>query len=73
LQLPWYSRIPFRLANGSLASMNVYSAKIIWDGKEEDVPVLEVGMRPLLGTALLSGFRLTAEFVEDGVVKLEKV
>ena len=35
--------------------------------------VLATGTKPLLGTALLQDFRLTVEFIDGGVVKLEKI
>ncbi len=35
--------------------------------------VLATGTKPLLGTALLQGFRLTIEFSTDGVVQVEKI
>jgi hypothetical protein len=42
-------------------------------GREEVITVLATGTKPLLGTALLQGFRLVVEFSDDGIVKVEKM
>jgi clan AA aspartic protease len=73
LKLPLYSTILARLANGNEHSIPIHSARIRGDNRELLVPVLATGIKPLLGTALLHGFCLTVQFVEDGVVKVEKI
>jgi clan AA aspartic protease len=73
MNLPLYSSTVARLADGSRSSIPIYLAKIKWDGQEEFVTVLATGVKPLLGTALLQGFRLTAEFENGGVVKVERL
>jgi hypothetical protein len=35
--------------------------------------VLATGVKPLLGRALLQGFRLVVEFVPDGKIQIESI
>jgi clan AA aspartic protease len=58
------------LADDSYTQIAVHEATIVWDGREVDVAVLAMGNRPLLGTALLDGFNLNADFADNGPVAL---
>jgi clan AA aspartic protease len=71
--LPFYTTMVARLADGRKSSIPVHSARIKWDDREQLVPVLATGIKPLLGTALLQGFRLIVEFANNGMVKVEKI
>ena len=73
MNLPLYLTTPARLADGSSVLIPVHIAEINWDNQIISVPVLATGTKPLLGTALLQDFRLTVEFIDSGVVKLEKI
>ncbi len=73
MNLPLHTATKVRLADGSQALIPIHLARIEWNGREELVQVLATGTKPLLGTALLQGFRLTVEFAADGVVKVEKI
>jgi clan AA aspartic protease len=73
MNLPLYSVTRARLADGSYYSIPIHSVKIRWNNIEKVVPVLATGIKPLLGTALLQGFCLTVEFVDDGMIKVEKM
>jgi clan AA aspartic protease len=73
MNLPFNSTIVARLADGQKYSIPIHSARIRWNDVEKLVPVLATGIKPLLGTALLRGFRLIVEFADDGVVKIEKM
>jgi clan AA aspartic protease len=73
MNLPFYTTMVARLADGRKYSISVHSARIKWNNHEQLVPVLATGIKPLLGTALLQGFRLTVEFTNDGMVKIEKM
>ena len=66
LGLPYFTRSDANLADGSLISAAVHRATIVWDVAELDVAVLAIGQRPLLGTALLDGFNLNADFTDGG-------
>ena len=73
LKLPFFQEIEANLANDTDVKTAVHVATIIWDGRELEVAVLAIGRRPLLGTSLLDGRRLTADFSEDGEVRIETV
>jgi clan AA aspartic protease len=73
MELPFNSTTIARLADGRQYSIPIHYARIRWDNREEVVPVLAIGTKPLLGTALLQGFRLIVEFADDGIVKVEKM
>jgi clan AA aspartic protease len=59
------------LADGSTVRFRVYAATIIWNGSEKDVPILSLGHRPLLGTALLDRHELVAQFTDGGLVTID--
>lgn len=61
------------LADDSEVPLPVYVATILWNGVERDVRVLAMGKRPLLGTALLDGRELVAQFAEGGVVTVDNL
>src|ERR1043166_5065414 len=63
--LPFLRRISANLADGSTIFLSVYVVTIVWDETPRDVEVLATGRQPLLGTLLLDGYQLTADF-EDG-------
>ena len=70
LNLPWLRDLSANLADDSDVFVSVYLATIVWEGTERNVEVLAMGKRPLLGTLLLDGFRLDAEFNEGGPVRI---
>ena len=72
MNLPLYSIIPARLANGSEALLPIHLATIVWDNIEKVVPILASGYKPLLGTALMEGYHLEIDFEDNGLVSLEK-
>jgi clan AA aspartic protease len=70
LGLPFFQQIDASLADDASIKADAHLATIVWDGVETDVAVLAMGRRPLLGTALLAGYRLTADFQDGGSVSL---
>jgi clan AA aspartic protease len=70
LGLPFFQQIEASLADDASVRVDVHLATIVWDGVAIDVAVLAMGQRPLLGTALLDGYRLTADFQDGGPVSL---
>lgn len=70
LQLPYFSELDANLANDSSTKTDVHIATILWNGQEQEVAVLAMGRRPLLGTALLEGKHLGSDFVEGGVATI---
>lgn len=73
LGLPFFQEIDANLANDADVKTVVHIATIIWEGHELEVAVLALGRRPLLGTALLDGKRLCADFTEGGEVNIASV
>jgi clan AA aspartic protease len=73
LQLPFIQEIRTNLANNQSFRADAYLAPIMWDGEVRNVAVLAMGVRPLLGTALLRSYRLLAEFVDGRSVSITKL
>lgn len=73
LGLPFYQGIYANLADNSNVSVDAYRATIFWKGRELSAAVLAMGHRPLLGTALLAGNELVAQFVDNGLVTVDDV
>ena len=71
LGLPHVGRLDAYLADGSSTSVPVHETIIVWDGADVPVAVLAMGDRPLLGTALLDGFNLDADFEDNGSVVIQ--
>jgi clan AA aspartic protease len=60
------------LADGSLVEHDVFSASVLWDSQTRRVFVTEVESEPLIGTKLLSGFELLAQFTPNGRFTIRK-
>ncbi len=73
LGLPFFQKIEANLANDADVRTAVHIATIVWQGRELEVAVLAMGRRPLLGTALLDGNHLSADFIDDGEVLIEEI
>src|SRR5579872_5468665 len=71
MSLPLLHRIPAQLADGSFVEVAIHSATILWKGIEAEARVLATGERPLLGTALLDGSELLAQFREEGLATVD--
>ncbi len=71
LGLPFLHKIPAQLADGSFVEVAIHAATIVWRDVEAEARVLATGERPLLGTALLDGSELLAQFREEGLVTVE--
>jgi clan AA aspartic protease len=69
--LPLLYRLPASLANDDEVELAAHVATILWDGAEREVRVLAVGRRPLLGTSMLDGHELVAQFAESGLVTID--
>ncbi len=59
------------LGNGTLRNVSVYLLEMEWNREPRTVSILCMEHRPLLGTALLDGWRLEVELSEGGEVQLE--
>jgi clan AA aspartic protease len=71
--LPFVIRMNANLADDSNVMTSIHQAVIIWHGVERHIPVLAMGRRPLLGTALLEDSNLTVDFYEGGTVVVDEL
>ena len=72
LGLPYFRRLEAELADGVMNEYLTYLAAIRWHDKALDVVTYALGDRPLLGTALLEGNTMNADFTESATFTLEK-
>jgi len=73
LGLPFVYNQAITLADDTDIEIPVHQATIVWQGSERFVHVLATGNRPLLGTALLIGCELLAQFSDNGLVTIEDI
>jgi clan AA aspartic protease len=71
LDLPWSAADIVTLGDGSQTLFDIYTAMVIWDGQYREIDIAESETYPLLGMALLYGYRLQVDTVEGGMVKIE--
>ena len=50
---------------------DLYASNVIWDRQYREVDVAESETEPLIGMALLYGYRLQIDTIEGGLVKIE--
>jgi clan AA aspartic protease len=63
-------RIWANLADDRDVPVSVCDAVILWAERETEITVMAMGRRPLIGTELLAGFNLSADFEPDGELTL---
>ena len=73
LSLPQAAVREVTLGDTSRKVFNFYGADVLWDGQTRKVRVLCVEGAPLLGTALLRGYQIVADFIEGGQVMIEVI
>lgn len=73
LGLPYIAAIDANLADNSRITANVHQGMIFWNGTERVIPVLAMGLRPLVGTALLEDSHLSIDFCEGGTVLVDEI
>jgi clan AA aspartic protease len=71
LNLPWSASDIVTLGDGSETLFDLYTAVVIWDGQYRDIYIAESETEPLLGMAMIYGYRLQVDAVEGGIVKIE--
>jgi predicted aspartyl protease len=71
LELPWIISNSATLGDGSEAVFDFYTGTVIWDGQYRTVDIAESETEPLLGMAMLYGYRLQVDNTEGGIVKIE--
>jgi clan AA aspartic protease len=73
LGLAWLCRQQGQLADGSIQSLDVYLATILWDGQPRTIGVEAADGDALLGTALLVRYEVRMQFVDGGSVTIDKL
>ena len=71
LGLPWTISNTATLADGSETLFDFYTGTVIWDGQYRTIDIAESETEPLLGMAMLYGYRLQIDNVEGGIVTIE--
>jgi clan AA aspartic protease len=71
LGLPWTISNPATLGDGSETVFDFYTGTVIWDGQYRTIDIAESETEPLLGMAMLYGYRLQVDAVEGGILKIE--
>lgn len=71
LELPWTISNSATLGDGSETVFDFYIGTVIWNGQYRTIDIAESETEPLLGMAMLYGYRLQVDTVEGGVVKIE--
>lgn len=73
LGLSYLASIRANLADNSHVLTNVHQVTLIWNNVEREIPVLAMGRRPLIGTALLEDYHLSIDFCEGGTVLVDEI
>jgi clan AA aspartic protease len=73
LALPLGASREVTLGDTSRKVFDYYTVEVVWDGRPRKARVLCVEGDPLIGTALLRGYKLDADFVFNGPVVLTAV
>jgi clan AA aspartic protease len=73
LELQWSYRDRATLGDGSETVFDVYNAEILWNGQLREIEVDAAETEPLLGMALLRGYRLQVDTIEGGLVTIERL
>jgi clan AA aspartic protease len=73
LNLPWSGSDVVSLGDGSETFFDLYTAIAIWDGQYREIDIAESETEPLLGMALLYGYRLQVDTIEGGLVTVERL
>jgi clan AA aspartic protease len=71
LGLQWSYRDRATLGDGSETVFDVYNAEIVWNGQLREIEIDAAETEPLLGMALLRGYRLQVDTIEGGLVTIE--
>lgn len=71
LGLPWRTSNIATLGDGSKTLFDFYTGTVIWDGQYRTIDIAESETEPLIGLAILRGYRLQVDNIEGGIVKIE--
>ena len=71
LGLPWRTSNTATLGDGSETLFDFCTAAVNWDGQYCEIDIAASETEPLLGMAMLYGYRLQVDNIEGGIVKIE--
>ncbi len=71
LDLPWLGREQGILGDGSVGLFDLFTALVVWDGRERLVAVAAAETEPLIGMELLYGYELRVQVIAGGEVQIE--
>ena len=71
LGLPFRDTVRALLADGSIAVLDVYKGAVLWDGEWRTVYIHAAEGEALVGMALLTGYILTVDVVDGGVLTIK--
>lgn len=71
LGLPFQSHQQIILGDGNLYPVNVYTGSVEWEGRTRRIDIEEADTTPLVGMALMYGYKLTVEDRDGGSVTIE--
>jgi clan AA aspartic protease len=71
LGLQWSYRDRATLGDGIETVFDVYNAEILWNRQLREIEIDAAETEPLLGMALLRGYRLQVDTIEGGLVTIE--
>ncbi len=73
LQFPYDYTSQFMLADGSVVSVDIFLATVLWHAQPCAVPALAAEGGPLVGMSMLYGSRVTLDVVDGGQVSIEEL
>ena len=73
LELSWNASDIVTLGDGSETFFDLYAATVIWDGEYREIDIAESETEPLIGMALLQGYRLQIDTIEGGLVSISSL
>ena len=71
LMLPFVGTTRAALGDGKDVPMDVFEATVRWDEQERNVLILAAEGVVLVGMSMLSGYRVTIDVEEGGLVRIE--
>jgi clan AA aspartic protease len=73
LALPFAGATRAALGDGSEVSLDAFEAVVVWDNGERRVVTLATGGKPLVGMAMLPGYRIELDVVDGGQVQIQAI
>lgn len=73
LSLPFHSRQQVVLGDGNVHTVNVHTGIVNWEGQNHRIEIDAADTTPLLGMAMMYGYKLTIEDIDGGAVCIELI